>query len=338
MFDSYLGQAVKNSVFSHIVNMLPTKTILLSRMTHLPSVKYVLKNRLQTDRDRLYELFFSAMKYGLTRIVKIFIDIGIDVNQPNIESDTDYWSYSKFLPLHYAIINYRNEIVKLLIKAGADVNLNDRSQTPLSTAILKENIEAINILLDNGADPNKENIHLYPKKSPIFCAISMRNIEIIEILINAGADLGTEHSDPSNRNTNAYQWARRTLPVNMMRTPQEDLIYSTIMLNRKKRFFDLEKYGFYPLHIASRLSKIELMNKLLDDGYDINKKDKNQVTPLMLAVKYQKLESVELLIERGANKDIKDKKDKCALFYMSKRFVCNRETRNKILQLFGYLN
>jgi ankyrin repeat protein/uncharacterized glyoxalase superfamily protein PhnB len=57
-------------------------------------------------------------------------------------------------PLHFAIGRHRYDILDLLIVLGADVNMTNRSgQTPLATAMLRGDREAMRRLQDAGATP-----------------------------------------------------------------------------------------------------------------------------------------------------------------------------------------
>lgn len=55
-------------------------------------------------------------------------------------------------------LDINNLGLEIMLKAGADPNITDeRSYTPLMIAVRNENIEAINILLNYGADPSLQN-------------------------------------------------------------------------------------------------------------------------------------------------------------------------------------
>ena len=84
------------------------------------------------------------------------------------------------------------ELVKLLLAAGADVNLSDGENTALTKVLRFEshpNIEIVKILINAGADPNEHN------GEPLFWATESNNIELLNILISAGADVNIELLD-----------------------------------------------------------------------------------------------------------------------------------------------
>jgi len=59
-------------------------------------------------------------------LVKILINHGADIDRPDIEGNT---------PLHYSLVSFKPEVVKLLLDANANPNLqNKRGETPLDVA------------------------------------------------------------------------------------------------------------------------------------------------------------------------------------------------------------
>lgn len=78
------------------------------------------------------------------------------------------------------IYNGDIEIIKLLINAGIDIN----SPTYLSLALECKNIDVIKLLIENKIDVTVN------KNQAIKFAFMTENMELIKILINAGADIG----------------------------------------------------------------------------------------------------------------------------------------------------
>ena len=85
---------------------------------------------------------------------------------------------------------------------------------------------------------------------------------------------------------------------------------------------DMIRVAFFPLFYFKGATSINWeagegnlyrVNKLLNDGYDINIQDSDGWTPLMTAVARRQFEMVRLLLYWGANKDIVDCEGETAL-------------------------
>jgi len=97
------------------------------------------------------------------------------------------------IDIHFNAINNNTIELKRNINKGVDINISggEYASTPLHYACREGNIEAVNFLIEHGADLNKEN--KYSTIYPIFEAINSNNTEnrflIIKSLINNGADI-----------------------------------------------------------------------------------------------------------------------------------------------------
>lgn len=129
---------------------------------------------------------WTALNYAISfdkeDICKILIDAGADPNSRDIDNKT---------PVHYAAKTWKpnNKILLLLLDAGGEVNVRDKDWgwTPLMYALHQNNISLFELLLKAGADPNIQSnngntsLHwavLFNYKSP----------DIIKELLDAGAD------------------------------------------------------------------------------------------------------------------------------------------------------
>ncbi|MBN9287553.1 MAG: hypothetical protein BGO43_04315 [Gammaproteobacteria bacterium 39-13] len=71
----------------------------------------------------------------------------------------------------------------------------------------------------------------------------------------------------------------------------------------------------YPLHIAARDGDTDTIKNLLEQGYDINKKDLRNITALHIAVLFGQHETALMLIENGAEVDSKGYEDHTPLHF-----------------------
>ncbi|MBP6237636.1 MAG: ankyrin repeat domain-containing protein [Saprospiraceae bacterium] len=93
---------------------------------------------------------------------------------------------------------YNNKIEELL-KVAKNINLNqltDTGDTPLLAAIRDENVDVVEILLNNGADPNFCNSKGW---FPLHFATQKNNMEIVKLLVKFGAMI--DQQDGKFKNT-----------------------------------------------------------------------------------------------------------------------------------------
>ncbi len=102
-------------------------------------------------------------------------------------------------PLHLALEKNRSDLARLLIDAGANVNMKNKMilSTPLEIAIHSGNLEMVKLLLSKGALPDGGNDE-YP---PVFRAIIKGHDEIARVLIESGCDLKRHYMSGEERYT-----------------------------------------------------------------------------------------------------------------------------------------
>ena len=95
-------------------------------------------------------------------------------------------------PLHWAVSEGHLEVAKILVDAGSDINLKDKSVlnlTPLHKACMKNNLAMVKLLVENGAEVNVENVRGFGPIDFLYTRESFEN-EKKELL--ADGDM-TEH-------------------------------------------------------------------------------------------------------------------------------------------------
>ena len=89
-------------------------------------------------------------------------------------------------PLLNASVNGHTEVVKLLLKFGADPNIGNYNETtPLHKAARGGHSELVKQLLDGGAMPDKQNIYGF---TVLIGAAAHGHQNTVELLLEAGAD------------------------------------------------------------------------------------------------------------------------------------------------------
>lgn len=122
-----------------------------------------------------------ASTYGRLEIIKYLVENGADVNKGK-----DHGS-----PLSHAVNpssgELNLEVVTYLVENGADVNttaINEMSGSAESVLMRANNLDTIKYLIDNGADINYSNEY----ESVLEHAIMLENKEKSDFLIESGAD------------------------------------------------------------------------------------------------------------------------------------------------------
>lgn len=90
-------------------------------------------------------------------------------------------------PLHLALEKGRPDLARLLIEAGADLNVKNKMilKTPIEIATYSGDLEMVKLLLSKGALPDADN----DESPPVFKAIMNGHNEIARALIESGCDI-----------------------------------------------------------------------------------------------------------------------------------------------------
>ncbi|WP_028330616.1 ankyrin repeat domain-containing protein [Brachyspira alvinipulli] len=110
-------------------------------------------------KSRLYELLQKIIKKKDDENfdLKENIDKLLEIIDKSTQEDVNYYD-NQMSCLHLAVQINNPDVVAALIAKGANVNvINERGVSPLHMAIIKNQPEeVIKVLLDNGADYNRE--------------------------------------------------------------------------------------------------------------------------------------------------------------------------------------
>uniref|UniRef100_A0A1X7TIH2 Uncharacterized protein n=1 Tax=Amphimedon queenslandica TaxID=400682 RepID=A0A1X7TIH2_AMPQE len=236
---------------------------------------------------------FNAVESGSIEAVDILLTNGARTNvvsKINISPSILYFG----TPLHCAIETGNANIIKLLITKGkAYVNaMNEDNSTLLLYAVKKGSIEAVDILLTNGARTDVVSEHF---GNPLHCASQTGNANIIKLLITKGkADVNA-----------VDKWSSTPL-FNAVKSGSIEAV--DILLTNGARTDVVDKHYGTPLHCASETGNANIIKLLLTKGKaDVNAVDRWNRTPLFKAVKSRSIEAVNILLTNGARTDVVSK-------------------------------
>jgi uncharacterized protein len=226
--------------------------------------------------------------------------------------------------LHWAVHFSELEIVKSLLKAGADPNLRNPASalTPLSLALQGTNPELVALLLEAGADPNAK---LADGDTPLMLAARVNQPDFVRLLLEHRAESDARHADfgysPLMLAANAGDIASvklllaagadpnaTTLPIgeeHWVRPNSQPgfgfgigIIRGGTPADRGRR--DPMQGGMTALLYAARHNHVDVATTLLEAGANIQQAEANAIFPLLMAISNGNAEIAKLLIERGA--------------------------------------
>ncbi|DAZ98472.1 TPA: hypothetical protein N0F65_004909 [Lagenidium giganteum] len=140
--------------------------------------------------------FHAAAARNDVKLVRKFIRRRTNIN---CLGEHGYRGMNRRTPLHWAAVNGANEVVELLLEAGADPNFQDRrGRTPLHWAARLNRLEVVKLLLKRQASTTILDADLM---TPIICAAHCKDAtrDLFKALVDAGGDIN--HQLQSNGDT-----------------------------------------------------------------------------------------------------------------------------------------
>lgn len=207
--------------------------------------------------------------------IEKLIGSGKDINvvQPFFDPNTAFGKamnksalQSQYSPLHMAVYCNNVDAANLLVENGADLEVRDHTEaTPLHRAVQGGLVAISTLLVESGADVNARD---FADATPIYWASAKEENaapEIFELLIKAGAHLNVVDEIGC---TPLHQAVHTTPEI------VEFLIKHGANVNASGRS------GYTPLHAAALGADIEVLEVLLGNGANMNARDVTGRTPL----------------------------------------------------------
>ncbi|XP_043466930.1 ankyrin-3-like [Leptopilina heterotoma] len=203
--------------------------------------------------------------------------------------------------LHVAAARGHLQIVDLLIKNGAKLNVEDfKKRTPFYVALQQNKVEVAEFLLENGA---RIDIPRKGGRTTLRVAIKTQNIRIVERLLKQGAMV------------NVRDDISRMKPIDLAASLNNIQLVELLLkygakMDEIDEFRDEQKYvqkRMTALHFAAKFGNLELVKLLMSNGfYKIDVGDSHDKTPLGLAIGEHCLGVVKYMLESGSkiNEDI----------------------------------
>ncbi|PUU72732.1 hypothetical protein B9Z19DRAFT_1136842 [Tuber borchii] len=196
--------------------------------------------------------------------------------------------------LQTAVVKGDLDAVQRLIDSGADVNTSpSRKDTLLLAAIYAKNPDIVKLLLDNGAKVNFSPDALI--EGPLQQAANIGNMQITMILLNAGADVNSQSQKPGHTGAALYE-ASGWGGIDMIE----------MLLAKGANYDIIGGINGTPLQRAAcaERASLEKVKLLLEHGADPNVRVGYYETALQAAASTGKARVVKALLEAGADPNI----------------------------------
>lgn len=278
----------------------------------------------------------NAIKPQDIKTITELLKTNVDVNNTSASS-------RGYTPLRYAVFQKNIEIARMLIKSGANVNkISSDGHTPLKIACSAYESppvdDMVKLLLENGADPGIYNngtdgpLHYaamykqpgavkqlvqyganvnakgsYGRTPLIYGVSSARLPDMVKFLIDSGADVNATNDSGEN-----------SLFELITREESNAEIAKLLLDNGIKK--DLKNSSkMTALHWAAFCGKTDIIEVLLDYGFNIEEKDGYGNTPIIKAMSQNKIDAVKLLFNKGARPDSQGQMGFSLLEYATRR-------------------
>ena len=239
-----------------------------------------------TDKNHVTALMLACVK-GNKDVINVLLNAGADPNIADGKGATCIY--------HAVGEGCSKDVLETIVNHGADVNAKNKfNRTALLIACVKGNKDAINILLNAGADPNVTD---YMGAACIHHVVGEGcSNDVLETVVNHGTDI-----DAINK-TNA------TALMLACEKGKKDAIDVLLNAGANPNFADAD--GDTCLHyIARNDCCTEVVQAVISHGADVNVMNENNVTALMIACGRGNMHVINVLLNAGANPRISDADD-----------------------------
>ena len=285
--------------------------------------------------------------------VYLLLDHGADANIARADACT---------PLHLAVINGHQNLVKLFLEKNALINTQDaEGNSPLHTAVSKGFFDITKLLVKKGSNVNLQNKE---GRTPLFLGVKNKHEQLIKLLIENEADVTIGYKETSTERIYlvrgkdkcraAWRYVlvkKHLLGLFLKRTnggslnvadfgailrsgfgkdPQEGTIDKIL---KEYDFMFKEIPGVTALHIAGGKNiEPEIIDLLVKSGANVSAQDAEGFTPLHLAAIHGNLKIVKKLVDLEADVSIitTDGKNAAELAHLNEELEIEEYLKSKM--------
>jgi ankyrin repeat protein len=280
------------------------------------------------------------------------------------ERGSRYFTPGGLTPLLYAARDGRLEAAKILLDAGADLEMMDPNGiTPLLLAISNDQMSTAYFLIDKGA---KINVSDWYGRTPLWTAVEVRNmdednasfengidrepvLDLIKVLLEKGANSNarTKESIPIRRfmlrTTGTLEWVDFTGQTPFLRAAYAgDITVMRLLLKYGADPKIATFGGTTPLMAAAGVNWVvdqtydegeknlfEAVKLCYDLGLSVNDANSMGITAVMGAANRGSDEILEWLVSKGARLDVKDNEGRTPLNWAEGVFLATHPAKAK---------
>jgi len=243
------------------------------------------------------ESLHDAIYDGNIALVKALLDSGASIEELDEDRNTPLLACCTYRPI--------TELINLLIGKGANINaVNAAGESALLIAARDKMDHVSAILLSHDVDVNSV---CAKGKSPLFWAAYKGNIELSKELLHRGADPNQTPVNPEDGTP--LLWAARSGNLELVQV-----------------FVNLGAEVNAPGVLHSAIAHVPVLEYLISNGADVNKKGTWGTTALHVAAYKCREEAVMLLAANGAHISVKDDQDGLTPYEWAREGGCESET------------
>ncbi len=263
------------------------------------------KNPIVDKKDLAEHLFYTVNRSPHTgkqkiEFIKIFIQVGADVNMRN---DTDETTLSFLLKNNRIPIDDMKEIAQFLVQNGADVNIGGFEGTPLQNLIFndipfRDKKDLIVFLIKNGANTNltdSRNVHIDTLILRHYAFSLNDKKELIQLLHNTQTtEISTETTPVNYQNIDFFKQIAKWGNTQKNKNNGKTMSLFTVLNQNTNEDETLSLLEFY-----------------IKNGASVNEKDSIGRTPLeviltekIFSQEENKAKALSIIIENGSDLDM----------------------------------
>ncbi|XP_039392940.1 ankyrin repeat and SOCS box protein 2 isoform X2 [Mauremys reevesii] len=277
----------------------------------------------------------EAIKEGDESALLNMMKSGKNLSEPNKDGwlplhEAAYYGQAGCLKVLQRACERKNiEAVRMLVQYNADANHRcNRGWTALHEAVSRNDIDIIDILIKGGAKIESKNTYGI---TSLFVAAEGGQLDALRYLAKCGADINTQASDSASALYEACKNGHEKVVEFLLsqgadanKTNKDGLLplhiaskkgnYAIVkMLLPVTSRTRVKRSGISPLHLAAERNNDDILEELIEAGYDVNTTlsferarlyEDRRSTVLYFAVINNNIYATELLLQAGANPNI----------------------------------